>query len=279
MFSVRVIWLGGIFIVGILVGCFIDSSMASDHQGLYFSSSMNKSSLAIVGSGIIRDKAAPQEPENDAEPEKTLWIVASKDAVNADPTLKADFYCDGIHDELVIQQALNLTRNFNGKRIVQLTRGTFTINANIRMQDGNVLQGMGMDETMIQLKPNSAPFTHAGAIRGNGVSNFTVKDLTVHGNRMLQTNKDPKFEYGKYGFYCQVCNDVLMENVRIMSFQGYGFDPHGNAGELAYTERFVIRGCVSMDNGWDGYTIDKTKNAIIENSIARNNGNLVYEYR
>jgi hypothetical protein len=200
-----------------------------------------------------------------------ILLIASKEALLVDPNFKADFYCNGTRDDLIIQQALN-SFNATDNGIVQLTSGVYNFNGNIEMNSGTVLKGNGIDQTILRLVPDAGPFRKAGLIRGFEINNIKISDLTLDGNRMLQSSKDPLILYGKYGFYCESCIDLLLENVRIMSFQGYGFDPHGRPEEAVYTERLTIRNCIAFNNAWDGYTIDKTMHTVIENSIATDNG-------
>lgn len=200
---------------------------------------------------------------------RTEYVVAAAGSAST-----ADFYCTGATDERTIMQAITYLGTSGGT--VTLTAGIFNINMNIILSSNIVLRGAGMDVTVLRLQNNASPWkvgsvSSAGLLRGYLNNDIIIKDLTIDGNRAGQPN-DQTYNYGKYGFYCETCNNVQILNVKIKSNVGYGFDPHGTQSLNTYSNGLLISNCISEDNGWDGYTIDQTLNVVIENSIARNNG-------
>jgi hypothetical protein len=49
--------------------------------------------------------------------------------------------------------------------------------------------------------------------------------------------------YGRFGFYCEVCKDVFIQRVGMVSHTGYGFDPHGEPNSDISSQNLVIDNC------------------------------------
>jgi parallel beta-helix repeat protein len=187
---------------------------------------------------------------------------------------QADFVCTGVNDETTIMKAMTYLGTSGGT--ITLLAGTFNINNNLFMSSDVVIRGQGVDITVLRLQNNAAPWkigtkSNAGLLHGYYINNITVTQLTVDGNRQNQP-ADEAYNYGKYGFYCEACNDVVLDTIKIKSNVGYGFDPHGTQDTNTFSNNLLIQNCISEDNGWDGYTIDQTTNAVLRNNVARNNG-------
>lgn len=184
-------------------------------------------------------------------------------------TMTGDFRCDGVNDEVEIRKAIMWVTFYGGT--VTLSDGVFSIANNIELYSNVVLRGQSPDTTVIRLTNNAPKFKYSGFVRGYDIENILVTNLTIDGNRLNQST-DPTMNYGKYGFYCEVCRNVTFINTVTRNCWGYGIDPHGSPGEAWYSEGFFIIDSLVENNGWDGITIDKTKNVIIKNNIVRSNG-------
>lgn len=200
---------------------------------------------------------------------KTEYVVAA--AGNAGP---ADFYCTGTNDEEMIMKAVGYLGISGGA--VRLTAGTFNINKNVFLSSNIRLVGAGMDSTVLRLKNSASSWkigskSYAGMLRGMNIDNIVIRDLTLDGNRQNQPN-DEAYNYGKYGFYCEVCNNVILETIKVINHWGYGVDPHGTQSINVYSDGFTIQNSIVENNGWDGVTIDQTVNVLVANNIVRNNG-------
>jgi parallel beta-helix repeat protein len=200
---------------------------------------------------------------------KSEYIVAAQGY----HSINADFNCTGINDEDKIMIAAAYLGLSGG--IITLSAGTFFINKNIQLTSNVVLRGQNVDETIVKLKNSADSWrvgtkSFAGMIRGFEIKNLVLKDFTLDGNRLNQPSSID--QYGRYGFYCEVCDNVLLKNLKINNHNGYGVDPHGAPGELQYSDGFTIENCVVEDNAWDGVTIDKTLNTVIKQNTIRNNG-------
>jgi hypothetical protein len=236
--------------------------------------------------------------------------------ISADQSYNADYYCTVLSDipcHIAIQKAIcdlkglevgefcglsvstannpdfNLNYESNGGTVKFLS-GTFVLNQNFVIYSNIILDGRGIDQTILKLVDDAESFYRvpddcdggrAGFIRSTIPSkNMIIRQMTLDGNRKNQRCEyscpyDPdqdKYEYGRYGLFMEAITDSLVEYVKIKSFQGYGFDPHGIGGTFEFTERLTITNCVSEDNGWDGFTLDKLKNSIFTHNIAVDNG-------
>jgi parallel beta-helix repeat protein len=170
-----------------------------------------------------------------------------------------------------IQNALNKIGKTGGT--VSIESGTYTLSENIEMIGSNVqIKGAGMDKTVLKLKQFAKPWTkRAGFIRARYTKNIKISDMTLDGNKANQ-NKDETSEYGRYGLYTHACQGQIIANLKIKNFQGYGFDPHGEKNGKKYGTDLVITNCVAENNDWDGFTIDQTLKASIQNCRAIGNG-------
>lgn len=162
--------------------------------------------------------------------------------------------CDGTNDDIQIQAAINY---FDGEPgTVELSDGLFNITQQIFIDSNLFLKGQGMDSTTIFTASGANAFEYgidfivsnllAGTIRGISISNVTLEDFTGDGNKL---NNDGNAytrgtgAYGKFGFYCEMCNDVAIRRVAMVSYTGYGFDPHGEAGTFVPSDGLLIDSC------------------------------------
>lgn len=175
-----------------------------------------------------------------------------------------DYKCDESNDHVEIQKAINDIRTI-GKGTILLSDGLFSLSNNIVLYSNINVIGKN---SVLKLANNASRFRQAGMIRGFQISNITLQNFVLDGNRLNQSGN----LYGKYGFYCEVCKNVTFQNVTVKSHYGYGIDPHGEPGKAVYSDGFNLLESQVFDNGWDGITIDKTINTVIRNNIIYNNG-------
>jgi len=115
------------------------------------------------------------------------FLVAASNA-SEQVRARADFLCDGVADNVQIQQAIDALPAGGGK--VQLSEGTCTIAAPIRLRNGTVLQGQGRSSYnpttgSIIFVANNAKI---GAIhlKDVEVTHFELLDFTIDGNKVNQ---------------------------------------------------------------------------------------------
>lgn len=176
----------------------------------------------------------------------------------------------------LFQNALNEIK-YNGGGTLYIEPGVYTFSGFIEMGGNTRVVGAGMNATILRLENNAAPWwvpntriRRSGFLRAMYVSNLQISNLTVDGNRANQKN-DTYSVYGRYGLYTEACNNVYVDSVAIINFQGYGFDPHGTKSLLLWGVNLTIANSYAGNNGYDGYTIDQSRNVILRNNTARYN--------
>lgn len=173
-----------------------------------------------------------------------------------------------------LQKALNDTSSAGGGRLI-LDAGTYLVSKNLDIFANTILKGAGITKTVIKLMDFAPTFgNRAGLLRADhlnqgGCDNIIIQDLTLDGNKQ---NQDPlEMNFGRFGLFTEVCDNLLVERVKIINMQGYGFDPHG-LKPSTFAVNLKIKDCIAYGNDWDGFTIDQTTDVIIEHSVAYDNG-------
>jgi parallel beta-helix repeat protein len=216
--------------------------------------------------------------------------------------IEADYYCDGINDHIQIQTAIcelkGLTLNNCGtkhsnppielKGVVRLLTGTFNINSNIHLYSNSILEGEGMNNTILKLQDDADSFIQypwkeddrgrqSGLIRAKFQNNIEIRHLTLDGNKNGQIRNIPAihndtFNYGRFGIYYEVVDNAIIDNIKVINFQGYGLDPHGTPGIDEPSTRIKVTNCIVENNDWDGITLDKLRDTLVSNNIVMHNG-------
>lgn len=138
------------------------------------------------------------------------------------------------------------TAIFNEKMALlrRLGGGTLKLDAGLYPHKGHIiipsyvcLIGAGMEKTVIRLVNFAPRFPKAGSIRSFQTERVSILDLTQDGNRANQRS-GKKQAYGRYGFFSELTNFLLLRNVRVRNNKGYGFDPHGT--RTAFCGRYEL---------------------------------------
>ncbi len=153
-----------------------------------------------------------------------------------------------------LQTAVN-TLYKNGGGSLYLEDGIYLLSNQIEISSNTCILGESKDNTILKLQNFASPFAVSGLLRSLAQENITISDITLDGNKKYQ-NIDLISTYGRYGIYTEVNNYSFFNNVRVQNFQGYGFDPHGN--KIDWAKYLVISECESINNDFDGITIDQT---------------------
>jgi parallel beta-helix repeat protein len=177
----------------------------------------------------------------------------------------------------VIQQSLDSLR-YNGGGTLYIEEGVYLLESYVEVGGNTSVIGAGMNKTILRLVDNAAPWwipntgiKRSGFIRSTYVHNLRFVNFTIDGNRANQ-KQDKYSEYGRYGIYTEASNNVFIDGVAVKNFQGYGFDPHGVKATNTWSNVLTIVNSYSGFNGWDGYTIDQSRNVVLRNNIAEGNG-------
>jgi hypothetical protein len=153
-----------------------------------------------------------------------------------------------------IQTAIN-TISINGGGSLYLENGIYILSNQIEIGSNTCILGESKENTIFKLQNLALPFSRSGLLRSLKQENITISDITLDGNKQYQ-NIDTISAYGRYGLYTEVNYYSFFNNVKIKNFQGYGFDPHGN--KIDWGKYLVISECDSINNDYDGITIDQT---------------------
>lgn len=174
--------------------------------------------------------------------------------------------------------------NTEGGGTLTFANGTYFLSRNINYGSNVTIKGFGMYETTIQLTDFAPRFAKAGFIRTSRTNNILIANITFDGNKHRQVldckdNNLPcnveytkSTRYGRYGVFTEGCTNVTFDTVRVINFQGYGFDPHGQKKTNIYGDKLYIKNCISSYNGWDGFTLDQSKDIYVFNCTSRSNG-------
>lgn len=154
---------------------------------------------------------------------------------------------------------------------VQLGAGTYVVTGDpnnssvgpIELLSGVALVGAGAGQTTIKLADNFNARVN-GIVRTalGDVSDVTVKNLTIDGNRASNTGHQAGFICGDKD---DVQSGITLDGVEIKNCTAYGFNPH----EISYD--VTIRNCVSHGNGLDGFVADGVVGGVYENNSAYDN--------
>jgi parallel beta-helix repeat protein len=177
----------------------------------------------------------------------------------------------------VFQQAFDEIKA-NGRGKLYIEEGEYLLSSFLEVGDNVTVIGAGLNKTVLKLQDFARPWwipgtgtKRSGFLRSTWCNNLNFYNLSVDGNKNNQ-NTDKYSQYGRFGFFTEACDNVYVNGMGIMNFQGYGFDPHGVKHTKTWSVNLTIINSYSGNNGWDGYTIDQSANVIIRNNTAYNNG-------
>jgi parallel beta-helix repeat protein len=174
-------------------------------------------------------------------------------------------------------KAANLAYTKNpsaGQVTVQLAAGTYAVTGDptnpskggVELLSGVSLTGAGMGETVIRLVDDFNARIN-GIVRTalTDVSNVSVSNLTIDGNRANNTEHQAGFICGAKAPEGKVQSDITLSGVEIKDCTAYGFDPH----EITYN--LTIENCVAHGNGLDGFVADYIVGGTYKNNVAYDN--------
>jgi cellulose synthase/poly-beta-1,6-N-acetylglucosamine synthase-like glycosyltransferase len=170
---------------------------------------------------------------------------------------------------VAIQTAIDALSNREGG-VIFIRAGLYLLDANLKLTNRVHLTGDGIDQTILKLSDYAPRFAKAGFVRSKGVDQVIISNLTLDGNKQNQHAHIDN--YGRYGLFTEACKQVWFDHVKIINFQGYGFDPHGWKLAMQYGQYLTLTNCVSEDNEWDGFTLDQTLYIAAINCTSRHNG-------
>ena len=176
-----------------------------------------------------------------------------------------------------IQQGLDNLNKVGGGTL-QIEGGTYVLSSNIQIGSNTAIIGAGINTTILKLVDRAKPWWNpetgirkAGFIYSEDTINLYFANFTIDGNKENQ-NTDEISIYGRFGVYTETVNNVVINGMGVINFQGYGFDPHGVKEPKQWSDGLRIYNSYAANNDWDGFTIDQSTNVLLQNNKAYNNG-------
>ena len=186
-----------------------------------------------------------EERESGAGGGTPTLVVAASDALESTKA-RADYVCTGADDELEVQAAIDLieTSGVATGRVL-LSEGTFTMSANpdLTISTGLTLQGMGIDQTTLDITGSS------GFVGITGASGCQLKDFTVNVTGGQGVSLGAGVGTGMEGVSVNAPEDCIRVS--------------GN--------RAFVRSCVTQGAG-DGIVVVTGNNVLIEGNHLLNTG-------
>ncbi len=227
---------------------------------------------------------------NNATTYSPATVVVAPIAMN----LKADYYCDGVNDDVEIQQALNDAARSGGK--VVLTEGIYSISATLTIGNSVILEGRSINDVNFSSLVTSTTLKRASTFDGPIITNtstsggnhdIVIRDLYINGD---YTNGSPTTL--SRGIYMTKGQRVLLFNVSIGNCMGDGCKFDGSNGGANVISHCRFRGnqqngllvgsggssdnqiisCDASSNGASGMGFTSVANCIISNNICFLNG-------
>jgi len=185
-----------------------------------------------------------------------------------------DFLCDGVEDDVEINQALRRADS-TAARTVLLMAGRYHVQRSLIVTSSLTLRGSG-PATVITLADNAPSMLQSSGIvrlkddarRGTAkrVHLVTLEDFIVDGNRANQPNT---IEERKYGFYAEG-DSLVFRRLVARNCAGYGFDPHSTSDTIA-SKDITIEDCEAFGNAADGFTLDRVEHSTLSRNHAHDN--------
>ena len=211
----------------------------------YFSGTGALSNLAPGTAGQFLSQGSDGNPKWDNVARSATFVVAASDSLNKE---QADYVCNGVDDQVEIQEAIDALPSSGGK--VLLMAGTYILSDYISLDNYTTLQGQGAGNTIITGK----------VVRGISVNDIVVRDLQVK-------NGSPHcidFE-NVYGGLIENCivEHAADDGIAVSGENTYGVIIKGN----------ICRNNASSTNP-SGIELDNgARNVIIMGNICHDNGN------
>jgi parallel beta-helix repeat protein len=176
-------------------------------------------------------------------------VVAAANSLNR---AAANYVCDGVNDEVEIQQALDALPATGGE--VVLLDGTFNVEVQINLDSYQTLRGMGWNTI---LTTSTADLTFLSAVGGAGTEKvgICIRDMRIAGD-----------EVSSIGVHFVYVNHSIIEHVISIG--------HANVGiQINYSKFNQILGNICEENGEFGiYINNSSDNNVVSHNICRYNG-------
>ncbi len=146
------------------------------------------------------------------------------------------------------QQALAYMK-MTGGGIIKVENGEYVISQFISLQNNTRFIGNGSDKTVIKLATGSSPsLRKSGMINAIGMSNIEISGITLDSNGV--SSRD--------GIYIAGCSAIQMTDIKVKSFQRYGFSVQSK--NTLKSKNIIFNKLESHSSGVDGFQFDNVEN-------------------
>ncbi len=231
---------------------------------------MRRRAVSLLLLGLLPSCGGSSKgPSSVVAPMPTIGIVVSRDAAS-----HPDFLCDGVDDDVEINQALRAA-DTTASRTVTLQPGTYRPTRSIIVTSHLTLRGSGAGTVLVLVDNAPSMLATAGIIRlkddtGRGpdkrVRDVTLEDFVVDGDR---SNQPSAVDEKKYGFYAEG-DSIVFRRLTARNCAGYGFDPHSTSDTIP-SSYITIEDCEAYGNATDGFTLDMVQNSTFRRNYAHDN--------
>ena len=126
----------------------------------------------VIGAGVmVSGGYVPGSSGHTSLPIEDGGILVAAYNSPAEVKVAADYFCDGVADQVEIQSALNALGNTGGT--VTLAGGTFHLNGNLNIPGNVILEGQGPDATWLKWS--------SGLMQCQGRQNVVIRDFKTTG--------------------------------------------------------------------------------------------------
>ncbi|KYH41315.1 MAG: Disaggregatase related protein [Candidatus Bathyarchaeota archaeon B26-1] len=219
---------------------------------------------------MIGVKDVEVEKDGKASVEIFMKRVKRRIVVATDGT--GDYNCDGVNDEYEINAAIESLSRIGGGT-VHLKEGNYIIDGSVVLAHNIIFEGEGQDRTYIKLKDwNNREYW--GLFVLDRVSNVTVKDFTLDGNKHRQ-RVSKGIDSDIDGFRTSWSHDIVIQRVKLMNLWTDGF-------QFVHSDDCVVEDSSVIQAGHDGFMLiycEKIKviNSYVYASGTGNAGIRLYE--
>jgi len=192
----------------------------------------------------------------------------------------ADYYCDGVDDQLEIQQAIDAVGALGGGKVV-LREGTYILSNYVLLNYSHItVEGFG-PATILKAKDNCSIFASYGLISSdNNTSEIVIRNITFDGNR---TNNTERFGGVRWvGTSTKTFENWVIEGCIFREFYNadWAGGAVGNHNQGCNLNKICVRKCKFYDftQGWGINLRYATEVSICNNFFKNVQGPIGLEY-
>lgn len=178
------------------------------------------------------------------------FVIAAHDSLDNE---NADFVCDGVDDQVQIDEALEALPEQGGS--IYLREGTYLLSDGLSISRSNVTIGGSGPGTVLKVEDDlNGTMT---VMRAQQVSRIVIEDLRIDGNKASNVEGD------HHGIVFDRCYESRISGVQIEDLRGTAVE--FSSSSMVILEGSVIRDCVTF-GVWVNYS---TGISVLDNQVQR----------